>query len=82
MNEADEVPPSGDRKVPRFLWMTYILLLIGGIWAFCTFWNGSHGWLDRGFWKPLQQAANTTFEEGNKSCSGSLCSQNGEEVCR
>jgi hypothetical protein len=61
MSTEEEIPHSEERKIPRFLYFTYILLLIGGIWAFITFWNGSWGWLDRGFWHNLQQAAGTTY---------------------
>lgn len=52
---------SADAKVPLWLKMTYIILPIWGIISFCIYWNGSHGWLDRGYWQQLQRAANTTF---------------------
>ncbi len=64
--KEDEIPVSEDRKVPRFLYITYILLIIGGIWGFFAYWNGSQGWLDRGFWKQLQQAADTTYPYEHK----------------
>ncbi|MFC2049223.1 hypothetical protein ACFLR2_00935 [Chlamydiota bacterium] len=57
----EEIPVSEERKVPLFLYITYVLLIVGGLAAFWAYWNGSHGWLDRGFWKPLQQAAETTY---------------------
>ncbi len=57
----EEIPVSEEKKVPLFLYITYIILIVGGIWGFITYWNGSHGWLDRGYWKPLQQAAGTTY---------------------
>lgn len=52
---------SYDAKVPLFLWLTYISLPIWGIITLYFFWNGSiGGWLDPGYWKELQIAANTT----------------------
>lgn len=62
MND-EEVPTSEERKIPRFLMLTYVLLITGGLVAFFIYWDGSRGWLDRGFWKPLQQAAGTTLEK-------------------
>ena len=61
MTELEEIPDSEERKIPLFLYITYGLVLVGGILGFITYWNGSQGWLDRGFWKPLQQAAETTY---------------------
>ncbi len=55
------VPSSNDAKVPGWLKLTYIILPIWGIFTFYFYWNGSAGWLDRGYWNKLQQAANTTF---------------------
>lgn len=52
---------SADAKVPLWLKLTYISLPIWGIICFYLYWNGSHGWLDRGFWNQLQKAANTTY---------------------
>lgn len=54
-----------DAKVPWFLIFVYIILPIWGIFAWYYFWNGSEGWSDRGYWKELQIAANTTFPEDN-----------------
>ncbi len=51
---------SMDAKVPRWLILTYIILPIWGIFTFAIYWNGSWGWLDRGYWQELQMAANTT----------------------
>ena len=56
----DEIPQTEERKIPVFLYIVYIVVLVGGIWAFCAFWTGSKGWLDRGFWHELQKAASTT----------------------
>lgn len=52
---------SRDASVPPFLKWTYILLPIWGIIAFALYWNGSMGWLDRGYWRQLQNAAKTTY---------------------
>ncbi|MGZ3632765.1 MAG: hypothetical protein ACXU9U_04565 [Parachlamydiaceae bacterium] len=47
--------------MPRWLKWPYILLPIWGLFWMVYFFNGSHGWLDRGYWGQLQQAALTTF---------------------
>ena len=57
----DEEIPSNDAKVPGFLKLTYLLLPIWGVLCLYYYANGSHGWLDRGYWHELQRAANTTF---------------------
>jgi hypothetical protein len=54
---------SGHAKVPKWLIWTYIIMPIVGIAVFYLYWNGSQGWLDRGYWKELQRAANTTFPQ-------------------
>jgi hypothetical protein len=59
MNE-EEIPHSEERKIPPFLIVTYIIVIIGGLLGLIAYWNGSHGWLDRGYWQPLQKAAETT----------------------
>ncbi|MFN0064860.1 MAG: hypothetical protein ACKVOH_01350 [Chlamydiales bacterium] len=61
MTVSDEVPPSQENKIPKFLHIIYIAVLLWGLIAFYLYWNGSHGFLDRGYWKPLQKAAETTF---------------------
>lgn len=58
---------SFDAKFPKFLILTYIVLPIWGIISLCYYWNGSRGWLDRGYWKELQIAANTTFPIQNQN---------------
>ena len=58
---------SRDAKVPLFLKLTYILLPIWGLITFYIFFNGSVGWLDRGYWHELQIAANTTFPIENQN---------------
>lgn len=67
-NEHDEIEQygdayiaSGNAPIPKWLKLTYIVLPIWGIIAFWLYWNGSSGWLDRGYWRQLQNAANTTF---------------------
>jgi len=52
---------SKDAPVPRWLKWTYILLPIWGICSWYYYFEGSHGWLDRGYWQQLQRAALTTF---------------------
>lgn len=58
---------SFDAKVPKFLTFSYIFWPIWGIITFYIFWNGSVGWLDRGYWQELQIAANTTFPIENQN---------------
>lgn len=55
------IPPSNDGKIPRFLQIIYVILILGGIYGFYAYWNGSKGLLDRGYWQKLQQAAKTTY---------------------
>ena len=61
---------SYDAKVPTFLKYTYLILPFWGIFTFYFFWNGSAGWFDRGAWKELQIAANTTFPIENQNMPG------------
>jgi hypothetical protein len=56
---------SADAKVAPWLKITYITLPIWGIIWFYMYWNGTTGWLDRGYWEQLQRAANTTFPSHN-----------------
>lgn len=58
---------SGHAKVPRWLIVNYIVWPIWGIIWFYLYWNGSWGWLDRGHWQQLQNAANTTFPIENNN---------------
>lgn len=51
---------SKDAKVPLWLIVTYIVLPIWGVCSWYYFWNGTQGWLDRGYWHQLQKAAHTT----------------------
>lgn len=64
----EEIEEYGDRYiatanavVPRWLLLTYLLLSIWGFLWFALYWNGTIGWLDRGYWLELERAANTTF---------------------
>lgn len=59
--EEEEIPSTEERKIPKFLFITYVLVFLGGIWGLIAYWNGSHGWFDRGYWQQLQQAAGTTY---------------------
>lgn len=52
---------SKDAPVPTWLKWVYVTLPIFGILALIVYWNGSQGWLDRGYWFQLQTAANTTY---------------------
>jgi hypothetical protein len=61
---GDEGIASKDAPVPTWLKLTYIILPLWGILAFWIYWNGSSGWLDRGYWQQLQRAANTTMPRG------------------
>jgi hypothetical protein len=67
-NEDEEIEVYGDQyiasknaPVPRWLKINYFFWIAFGIVWFYFFWNGSYGWLDRGYWQQLQRAANTTF---------------------
>lgn len=51
---------SKDAKIPQWLKWVYVTLPIWGLITLYLYWNGSHGWLDRGYWHQLQKAANTT----------------------
>lgn len=58
---------SFDAKIPKFLFVLYLFLPLWGLISFFFFWNGSTGWFDRGYWKELQIAANTTFPIENQN---------------
>lgn len=57
----NQIPITQNKKIPLYLKLIYVTFPIGGIIAFILYWNGSHGWLDRGSWKELQKAAYTTY---------------------
>ncbi len=52
---------SAHGSIPLWLKMCYFLLPIWGVIWLALYWNGSWGWLDRGYWEQLQRAANTTY---------------------
>lgn len=58
---GDEYISSYHGTVPRWLKYQYILWVVWGVVWFWMYWNGSWGYLDRGYWQQLQRAANTTF---------------------
>lgn len=64
---GDNRVASYNKKVPKFLIWTYILMPLWGILTLYYFWNGSIGWMDRGSWHELQIAANTTFPIKNQN---------------
>lgn len=49
--------------VPFLLKVSYVLLPILGLIAMYVYWDGSHGFLDRGRWEELQQFSNTTVKK-------------------
>lgn len=58
---ADGLILSADAKIPKWIIAVIIVIHIWGFFWFYEYWNGSHGWLDRGYWGQLQKAANTTY---------------------
>lgn len=52
---------SNETPVPAWLKWSYVFWLVLGLSAGVLYWNGSWGWLDRGYWEELQRAALTTF---------------------
>lgn len=52
---------SKDAPVPRWLVINNWCWIALGFACLYFFWNGSQGWLDRGYWQQLQRAANTTY---------------------
>lgn len=67
MDPHDEIHHYADGKIterangplPTALRIMYLIVLLWGVWALYTYWNGSHGFLDRGGWQELQEFANT-----------------------
>lgn len=64
---GDEAIASYDAKVPLFLKLTYFILPFWGALCFYLYWNGSRGWLDRGYWKQLQEVSQTAYPYNDKS---------------
>jgi hypothetical protein len=52
---------SRDTYVPRWLVINNWFWVVFGLFWMFYYWNGSHGWLDRGYWSQLQRAANTAY---------------------
>lgn len=75
LHEQNEIEFYGDPgiasfeggKVPKFLIFNYLFWPMWGIFTLFYFWNGSVGWMDRGYWHELQIAANTTFPIENQN---------------
>lgn len=54
-------PPSAHHSVPRWLIFSYVATTILAFVLLLLYWNGSFGYLDRGYWKELQEVANTRY---------------------
>lgn len=67
----NEVSEYHDTPVPTFLKYVYAILPVWGIIWFFLYWDGSYGWLDRGYWKELQSSANTRLEKSAESSKDS-----------
>ena len=52
---------SKDARIPKWLVCVNWVCVFIGLAVFYLYWNGSHGWLDRGYWNELQRAANTQY---------------------
>ena len=63
MTREDDYPEYLERDpgVPTWLAVSYIWIPLLGFLMFYLYWNGSQGWLDRGYWQQLERAANTTY---------------------
>jgi hypothetical protein len=57
----NEVQEYHDTPIPKFLMAIYVILPIWGIVWWALYWNGSQGFLDRGYWSDLERAAGTTM---------------------
>ncbi len=75
-NHDDEIESYGDDyissyhgTVPRWLKLQYYFWIVWGLVWFVLYWNGSWGYMDRGYWQQLQRAANTTFPIENQNAS-------------
>jgi hypothetical protein len=67
---------SGHAPIARWLKVTYVILPIWGLISGYIFWNGSTGWLDRGSWQLLEQAARTTFPMEQSGAAAGLSENN------
>jgi hypothetical protein len=52
---------SKNAKIPTWLICSNWFWVIVGFVGLFLYWNGSYGWLDRGYWSQLQRAANTAY---------------------
>jgi hypothetical protein len=66
---GDDYITSYHGTVPGWLKFQYLFWIIWGIIWFALYWNGSWGYLDRGYWQQLQRAASTTFPIENQNAS-------------
>jgi hypothetical protein len=60
-NYGDERIASAHNKVSPFLKAVYIIMPIWGIIWWFLYWNGTSGWLDRGYWQQLQRANSSAY---------------------
>ncbi len=60
--DQEGAPGEAHARIPRWLWLSYLAVIVWGVIWWFLFWNGSDNhWLDRGAWTSLQHAAKTTF---------------------
>lgn len=52
---------SKNAKIPTWLICSNWFWIVLGFICLFLYWNGSYGWLDRGYWSQLQRAANTAY---------------------
>lgn len=65
-NYGDDSISSYHGIVPAWLKFQYFFWIAWGIVWFFLYWNGSWGYVDRGYWQQLQRAAQTTFPFSNQ----------------
>lgn len=58
---GDERIATKDAPVRGWLKFSYVFWILFGLFWLYYFFNGSYGWLDRGYWLQLQRAALTTY---------------------
>lgn len=73
-HEEDSIDYYGDEhitsyhgKVPLWLKIQYVFWIAWGVVWFFLYWNGSWGYLDKGYWHQLQISAQTTFPQQDSS---------------
>ncbi len=64
---GDESITSYHGTVPLWLKVQYVFWIVWGIVWFILNWNGSSGFLDKGYWQQLQRSAKTTFPYTNQN---------------